>query len=36
MLKLNYRVLPKESRLTKTTCKERKIKIKLVNVALKR
>jgi len=36
MLKLNCRVLLKKSRLTKTTCKECKVKVKLVSVALKR
>jgi len=36
MPKPDYGVLLKESRLTKTTYKERKVKVKLVSVALKR
>jgi len=36
MLKLNYRVPLKESKLIKTTCKERKVKVKLISVALRR
>jgi len=36
MPKPNYRVLLKESRPIKTTYKERKVKVKLVNVTLKR
>jgi len=36
MPKPNYRVPLKESRLIKTTYKKRKIKVKLVNVALRR
>jgi len=36
MLRLNCRVPLKESKLTKTTRKERKAKVKLISVALRR
>ena len=36
MLKPDYGVLLKESKPTKTTCKERKVKVKLVSVALRK
>jgi len=36
MPRLNYKVLLKESRLIKTTYKERKVKDKLINVTLRR
>jgi len=36
MFKPNYKVLPKESKLIKTTCKECETKVKPVNVTLRR
>ena len=36
MPKPNYGVLLKESRLIKTTCKEYKVKVKPVNITLRR
>ena len=36
MLRPDYRVLLKESKLTKTTCKKCEVKVKLVNVALRK
>jgi len=36
MPKPNYKVLLKESRLIKTTYKEREVKVKLVNITLRR
>jgi len=36
MLKPNYKVLLKKSKLIKTTYKERKVKVKPVNITLRR
>ena len=36
MFKLNYRVLLKEFKLIKTTYKERKVKVKLISITLRR